>query len=236
MDAQSGNSPSLVVHFIRHGEVHNPDKVFYGRQLGFHLSERGFEQAQQAGAALAEVRRKVSMPPTAVTQTSVVYHSPMLRARETAEVLISSNQENAKLAETLEQDNDLIEVRVPYELRPVADLEALGWNLYAHGRESEGYDVFPDVIHRVCQFVGRLRASSGHRCTQVVAVSHGDVCLTARLWAVRGMKAMQESNVKPSIGEMKEWGIDYPDLCSITTLVFGDDESMNKPEWAFRQL
>ncbi len=29
------------VHVVRHGEVHNPDGVLYGRLPGFHLSEAG---------------------------------------------------------------------------------------------------------------------------------------------------------------------------------------------------
>ena len=28
-----------VVHLMRHGEVHNPDGVLYGRRAGYHLSE-----------------------------------------------------------------------------------------------------------------------------------------------------------------------------------------------------
>jgi len=35
-----------IVHVMRHGEVHNPDKILYGRLPDFHLSERGRAQAQ----------------------------------------------------------------------------------------------------------------------------------------------------------------------------------------------
>ncbi|MGB6109399.1 MAG: histidine phosphatase family protein, partial [Mycobacterium sp.] len=27
-----------TVHVMRHGEVHNPDKILYGRKPGFYLS------------------------------------------------------------------------------------------------------------------------------------------------------------------------------------------------------
>ena len=33
------------VHVMRHGEVHNPDGILYGRLPGYHLSERGSAQA-----------------------------------------------------------------------------------------------------------------------------------------------------------------------------------------------
>jgi broad specificity phosphatase PhoE len=37
-----------TIHLLRHGEVHNPTKVLYGRLPGFRLSERGLEQAEVA--------------------------------------------------------------------------------------------------------------------------------------------------------------------------------------------
>ena len=27
-----------IVHLVRHGEVHNPDRILYGRIPGYHLS------------------------------------------------------------------------------------------------------------------------------------------------------------------------------------------------------
>jgi len=37
---------SSIVHVIRHGEVENPEKILYGRQPGWRLSQRGEEMAQ----------------------------------------------------------------------------------------------------------------------------------------------------------------------------------------------
>ncbi|MGB0973161.1 MAG: histidine phosphatase family protein, partial [Mycobacterium sp.] len=42
-----------VVHVMRHGEVHNPDKILYGRLPDYHLSERGQAQARAVGDWLA---------------------------------------------------------------------------------------------------------------------------------------------------------------------------------------
>ena len=39
--------PRTTVHVMRHGEVHNPEKILYGRKPGFYLSERGKSQAQE---------------------------------------------------------------------------------------------------------------------------------------------------------------------------------------------
>ena len=34
-------TPDTTVHLLRHGEVHNPEGVLYGRRDGFHLSANG---------------------------------------------------------------------------------------------------------------------------------------------------------------------------------------------------
>ena len=61
-----------VVHMLRHGEVHNPDRILYGRLPGFHLSELGVQMAKAAAEALAD--------------RDIVYvvASPLERAQETA--------------------------------------------------------------------------------------------------------------------------------------------------------
>ncbi len=61
-----------VVHLVRHGEVHNPTGILYGRLPGYHLSERGEKMAEAVAGALAG--RDVTLLVT----------SPLERARETA--------------------------------------------------------------------------------------------------------------------------------------------------------
>jgi broad specificity phosphatase PhoE len=57
---------------MRHGEVHNPEGVLYGRLPGYHLSERGRAQAQAVADSLAN------------NDIAVVIASPLERAQETA--------------------------------------------------------------------------------------------------------------------------------------------------------
>jgi broad specificity phosphatase PhoE len=61
-----------VVHLVRHGEVHNPDGVLYGRLPGYRLSQRGEQQAARVAEALT---------PRDVT---AVVASPLERAQQTA--------------------------------------------------------------------------------------------------------------------------------------------------------
>ncbi len=62
------------LHLVRHGEVHNPEGVLYGRLPRFALSERGHEMAALAAANLAGRGRSVA----------AVYASPLLRAQQSA--------------------------------------------------------------------------------------------------------------------------------------------------------
>ena len=61
-----------TVHVLRHGEVHNPDKILYGRLSDFHLSELGRQMAKVAAEALAD------------RDVTYVVSSPLERAQETA--------------------------------------------------------------------------------------------------------------------------------------------------------
>lgn len=69
--------PSATVHLLRHGQVHNPDAIVYGRMPDFHLSELG---ARMAEAAAADLRGRVNQGERYVLLAS----SPLTRARETA--------------------------------------------------------------------------------------------------------------------------------------------------------
>ena len=63
---------SSTVHFLRHGEVFNPEKILYGRQPNWYLSERGQEMARTVG----EWSKQFDL--------GAVLASPLQRAQETA--------------------------------------------------------------------------------------------------------------------------------------------------------
>lgn len=65
--------PADLIHLVRHGEVHNPTRVLYGRLPEFHLSERGRRMAALAAESL-------SGHPIAS-----VMASPLIRTRESAQ-------------------------------------------------------------------------------------------------------------------------------------------------------
>jgi len=62
------------VHLVRHGEVHNPSGILYGRLPGFRLSELGVRMAQTAADDLLSRGRTMS----------ALCASPLQRAQESA--------------------------------------------------------------------------------------------------------------------------------------------------------
>jgi broad specificity phosphatase PhoE len=60
------------IHFLRHGEVFNPEKILYGRQPGWKLSERGIAMAEM----VAQWSKDLNL--------GAIVASPLQRAQETA--------------------------------------------------------------------------------------------------------------------------------------------------------
>ena len=79
MSLPSARTARTVVHLLRHGEVHNPRGVLYGRLPDYHLSERGRAMAQKVAEHL-----------TGHDVTAVVASS-LERAQETAEPIAAAH-------------------------------------------------------------------------------------------------------------------------------------------------
>jgi broad specificity phosphatase PhoE len=62
-----------IVHLMRHGEVHNPEKLLYGKLPGYQLSQLGQQMAKAVATSLSE------------HDITHVVASPLERAQETAE-------------------------------------------------------------------------------------------------------------------------------------------------------
>jgi broad specificity phosphatase PhoE len=71
----TSQTPDTIVHLLRHGEVHNPQGVLYGRRDGFHLSDLGNKMAHRVAEVIGE--------------RDIVHlrASPLERAQETARPL-----------------------------------------------------------------------------------------------------------------------------------------------------
>ena len=68
-----------TIHFVRHGEVHNPEKILYGQQPGWRLSDRGQEMAKVIGQWSSNLN------------LGAIHASPLQRAQETAAPIIAKH-------------------------------------------------------------------------------------------------------------------------------------------------
>jgi broad specificity phosphatase PhoE len=150
-----------VLHLVRHGQVENPQKIVYGRQRGWRLSERGREEAEA-------VARHLAGRPLAA-----VYTSPLERAVQTASAIAAVSG-----SEVVPRD-DLGEAFLcaPWEglrWREVRARRAGDWARYLF-RPIEICDVPEDLEGLAERMAGALRSiASAHPGAQVAVVSHGD--------------------------------------------------------------
>jgi broad specificity phosphatase PhoE len=151
---------------IRHGEsVGNRDRVYASDPAELPLTELGYQQAQEAGAAIARTFK-----------VELVIASPYLRARETARVIA------AVLGVPLEIEPNLYERDVGALKGKSYDsmLTAAGYDpLRAWTWKPEGGESFEDVEARVGPILDRLALA--HLSRDIVVVSHGGVMKA--LWA-----------------------------------------------------
>lgn len=153
------------VHLIRHGEVHNPDGILYGRLPGFRLSDTGRAQAVAAADLLAG------------RDIVAVIASPLQRAQETAAPIAARHD----LA--IDTDEDLIESANFFEGKRVSPGDGawrnprFWWHLRNPFTPSWG-EPYDQIAARMATAVSKARArAAGH---EVVCVSHQLPVWTAR--------------------------------------------------------
>ena len=153
---------TFTLYFVRHGEVHNPDHILYGRLPNFHLSDEGERQAQSAASALAQ------------QPLSAVYASPMLRAQQTAQIIARPH------SLPLQTDERLNEIYTPHQGRKLAELEPILFEVYEGNQPP--YETLDVIRARLYDFIDDMRQH--HAGQTIAAVTHGDLVVLAFLMAV----------------------------------------------------
>lgn len=145
------------VHVMRHGEVHNPEGILYGRLPGYQLSDKGRAQAEAVADALAD------------NDIVAVIASPLQRAQETAAPIAA--QHNLPV----ETDHDLIESANYFEGKRMSPGDGVWrnprvwWQVRNPLKPSWG-EPYKAIAARMTAAVKRARLeAAGH---EVVLVSH----------------------------------------------------------------
>lgn len=202
---------ATTFYCIRHAEVHNPKKLFYGRMDGFSLSITGQGQASAAGNALADRPLKA------------VFTSPMQRAQETAQILASPHLDLAITA-----DERLNEVHTPHDGRPISELAATNFDLYT-GNQAP-HESPADVLNRLQAFFVAIRQS--HRDQELAVVTHGDLIAMIYLYAVGAPVSLQ---ARMAMGTAHGYPAEYPPPASINAFTFYSDEADERPEFGYQK-
>lgn len=150
--------PADRLHLVRHGEVHNPGGVLYGRLPHFHLSSRGEQMAELAAAELVESGRSIAY----------LGSSPLLRTQQSAQPIASA------LGLEILTDERLIEPYNVFEGRKLnAGHIAVRPHLYYHLRNpkeptwGEPYQAIADRMFQAMDAVSESVATG-----DAVLVSH----------------------------------------------------------------
>jgi len=190
------SGPTTIVHLLRHGEVHNPDGILYGRLPGFRLSDVGQAQAKAVGVVLAD------------HDITHVVSSPLQRAQETAGPIADPHS----LAIAI--DEDLIEAGNQFEgLRVAVGDGALSrprhWSKMRDPFTPSWGEPYLQMAHRMLAATQRARAAAeGH---EAVCVSHQLPVWTLRRF-VQGQRLWHDPR-------RRQCG-----LASLTSLVFSGPE------------
>ncbi|WP_018684847.1 histidine phosphatase family protein [Actinokineospora enzanensis] len=185
-----------IVHLLRHGEVHNPTGILYGRLPGFRLSDTGRRQAITVAEYLGD------------NDITHVVASPLQRAQETATPIAASHRLE------LATDDRLIESENVFEGQKVSvgDGALRSMRNWPHLRNpftpSWG-EPYLKIAHRMLGAVHRAReAATGH---EAVCVSHQLPVWTVRRY-LEGKRLWHDPRRRQC------------SLASLTSLVFEDEQ------------
>lgn len=146
-----------VVHVVRHGEVHNPAGILYGRLPGFRLSDNGRDQAKLVAKVLADA------------DVAAVVASPMQRAQETAEPIAGAHGLEILTDENLIEASNLFEGLDVSIGDGVLRRPEHWWKLRDPFTPSWG-EPYLQIAHRMLAAVHRAREAAPGR--EAVCVSH----------------------------------------------------------------
>ncbi|QDZ16070.1 histidine phosphatase family protein [Humibacter ginsenosidimutans] len=158
------------VHLVRHGEVHNPDGILYGRMPGFHLSDLGRSMAQAAADDLVARRRPVA----------AVIASPLQRTQESAAPIAAAfDQQIQTDARLIEPANHFEGKVMSKALRSPANWPWLvnplrpSWGESYHSIEQRMLAALHDAFDRAESATAQRSSADGDAApVDVVLVSH----------------------------------------------------------------
>ena len=148
---------SSIVHVIRHGEVENPEKILYGRQPGWRLSQRGQEMAQVIG----DWSKSIDL--------GAVHASPLQRAQETAAPIARAHSLDITTDEKLIEAANIFEGK-KFELGSGVLRHPSSWKHLVNPWKPSWGEPYEEQISRMLAAVFQARAAAQGK--DAIVVSH----------------------------------------------------------------
>ena len=146
-----------TIHFVRHGEVHNPEKILYGLQPGWRLSDRGNEMASVIGEWSAKL------------DLGAIHSSPLQRAQETVAPIIARHKLSLTTDKNLIEASNIFEGK-KFELGSGVLRHPSSWRyLYNPWKPSWG-EPYDQLISRMLKGLFAARDAAGGK--DAICVSH----------------------------------------------------------------
>ncbi|EIK78313.1 histidine phosphatase family protein [Gardnerella vaginalis] len=154
--------PATTIHFVRHGEVENPNHVLYERLPGFHLSNRGLKMACATAKYIATVPQMRGI--------SAIYSSPLERTQETAQQIANALQIGPIILDDclIEAENNFRGKRIGYG--EGALWKNNNWKLVSNLWKPSWGESYKSIAARVGDFA--CEQVKNHPGEQIVAVTH----------------------------------------------------------------
>lgn len=158
-----------LVHLMRHGEVHNPDSILYGRLPGYRLSELGQQMATQAAQWFADRNANLTH----------IISSPLQRAQETAAPAGELFDLPVHTDERVIEGDSYLQ-GIPVSANPSMLAHPKYWKLFRNPWLPTWGEPYQDQVDRMVSAIrDAKRAAQGG---EALIVSHQSPIYLTRLW------------------------------------------------------
>ena len=184
-----------TVHLLRHGEVHNPTGILYGRRPGYFLSDLGQQMAQRVADTIGD------------RDIRAVWSSPLERAQQTAQPTADALGLEIRTDDRLIESTNRFEGEI-FRLSDSIIKRPHMWRFMWNPWKPSWGEPYKEVVARMMAAVHDAReAVEGH---EVVLVSH-----QLPIWITR-----LRAEGRPFLHNPRSRSCT---LCSLTSLIFEDE-------------
>lgn len=200
---------TTVVFLIRHGEIANPKKIYYGSNIDLELSDLGRNHIKHIAVKL---KKRGEIP-------QAIYTSPLKRAYETAHIIAKELGIKKLIVEKNLKDVDIPALAgEKLSLRKI--LHSQGLDEYSEKFVAMGNESKRHLVTRIRNaFFKIIRKNSGDI---IAIVSHGDP-IAFLLYTL-----MRPNGTMPQAWELE--GKSYPKKGSVVRLLLSSDGNLLKKD------